>query len=68
LPILSLDLPRESVGLVLLVEYDIGVEIDEASQYDEVSTLKAAFTEGDLLVSMVSLGATVFLPFHENKF
>jgi hypothetical protein len=60
--------PHESVGLVLLVEYDIGVEVDEASQYDVVSTVKAALKEGDLLVSTVSLGATLFLPFNENRF
>jgi hypothetical protein len=60
--------PHESVGLLLLVEYDIGVEIDEASQYDAVSTVKAALKQGDLLVSTVSIGAAVFLPLNENTF
>jgi hypothetical protein len=60
--------PHESVGLLLLVEYDIGVEIDEGSQYDAVSTVKSALKQGDLLVSTVSIGAAVFLPLNENKF
>lgn len=60
--------PHESIGLLLLVEYDIGVEIDEASQFDAVSTVKTALNEGDLLVSTVSVGATIFLPFNENRF
>lgn len=60
--------PHESVGLLLLVEYDVGVEIDASSQYDAVSTMKTALKEGDLMLSTVSVGAAIFLPFNENRF
>lgn len=52
------------------MEYDIGLEIDEATQFDAASPVKAALKEGDLFVSTVSLGAAVYfyLPFNENRF
>ena len=59
---------HENVAIIMMVEYEVGVPMDSATQYNSHTTMSTAFREGNMQVSKVVLGCAAHIPFHDGQF